>query len=188
MRNLIMGSYSVKDYQISGPDWIDSQGYDINATMPPSTSPDEAMLMIQSLLVERLKLTVHRETRDLPVYALVVGKGGIKAREVEWEFAGISRSPGHLTSASTRMEDLAVLLSRQLDRPVLDMTGIKGHFEVKLEWTPEGAPRREGNGPDPAGPSIFTAVQEQLGLKLEARKAPVEMIIVDHVERYPIEN
>jgi uncharacterized protein (TIGR03435 family) len=167
---------------------MDSQGYDINATMPPSASPDEAMLMLQPLLAERLKITVHRETRELPVYALVVGKGGIKAREVEWQFAGISRSPGRVTSSSTRMEDLAIILSRQLDRPVLDVTGIKGYFEVKLEWTPEHGPRREGHGSDPAGPSIFTAVQEQLGLKLEARKAPVEMIIVDRLERDPTEN
>ena len=181
LRNLIMGAYSLEDYQISGPGWLDSVGYDIIATMPPSTSSDDAMLMIQSLVTDRLKLKIHRETHELPVYALLVGKGGLKAKEVEWTFGGVSSSRGRLVSKSTTMESLATILSRQLDRPVLNMTGIKGHYDVRLEWTPEGQST-------PDGPSIFTAIQDQLGLKLEARKAPIEMIVVDHAEKDPSEN
>jgi uncharacterized protein (TIGR03435 family) len=129
MRNLIMGAYSVKDYQISGHDWIGSRGYDITETMPPDTTPDDTMRMLQPLLAERFKLTVHRETKELPVYALVVAKDGPKMKQVEWQFAGVSASRGRLSSASTRMEDVAKLLSRQLDRPVLDLTGIQGYLK-----------------------------------------------------------
>jgi len=186
---LIAQAYRVQDYQVSGPDWMTTELYDVIATMPPATDADDVLLMLQRLLAERFRLTLHRETKELPVYGLIPGKNGPKLKQVDRSFSGGGlNSPGHLILPSVNMEGLATILSRRMDRPVLDMTGMRGYFEVSLEWTPDGyriTPPVDGAS---AGTSIFTAIQEQSGLKLEARKAPIEMIIVDHVEKVPAGN
>jgi|SRR5215469_3676057 len=175
--------------------------------------------MLQSLLEERLKLKVHQETRELPVYSLIVGRNGPKLPEAGGECVapaipnarpeflpergkvpslpcdGISVRRNHIYGLNISVPILARDgLSITLQRPVLDKTGLNGRYFVELEWTPDEPPQPQtgaGNQVqttrDPAGPDIFTAIQEQLGLKLEAIKAPVEVLVVDRIER-PDEN
>lgn len=101
LRKLIVQAYSVKDFQLSGPDWLNSEIYDIAATMPPGTSTDQVLLMMQRLLADRFQLVLHHETREVPMYALVVGKGGLKIQEGEFGRSSTSASPGHLTAQKT---------------------------------------------------------------------------------------
>jgi uncharacterized protein (TIGR03435 family) len=192
LKKLIYESYGVKDYQVAGPDWLGTEIYDIAATLPPGTTGDEVLLMIQTLLAERFKLAIHRDSKELPVYALVVGKGGSKLEEVEFGRGSTSGSPGKLTGTRVAIRNLTEFLSRQTGRPVLDMTGLKGFYNFTLTYTPDEAPSAPAPGtPIPesaAGASLFSAIQEQLGLKLEARKASVEILVVDHAEKVPTEN
>jgi len=180
LREFIRWAYGVKDYQVAGPDWLGSQRYDIVAKAEASVPDDRLMAMLQALLAERFKLAIHRDTKERAVYALVVGKNGARLHEVE---AGPQRSlnkRNYLSAQKISMSQLADSLSRPVNLPVLDMTGIEGVFDIELKWAPE---EDSANGP-----SIFTAVQEQLGLKLEQRKGPMEIIVVDHAERIPTEN
>jgi uncharacterized protein (TIGR03435 family) len=144
--------------------------------------------MLQALLTDRFKLSLHRESKEMSVYALVAGKNGPKVKTAE-SASGISShsdgGPIHV-SATVGMDGFANYLSQRLDRPVLDQTGLKGLFEIKLDWSPDSI-QRPGANDDLQGPSIFTALQEQLGLKLEGRKAPVEVLVIDHAEM-PSEN
>jgi len=180
--NVIRWAYSVKDYQVTGPDWLATQRYDIAAKAEASLSDKQLMAMLQALLAERFKLAIHRETKERTVYELVIGKNGPKLHEVEAGPSHSSGGRGSLSAQKMSMPQLADSLSRTVSLPVLDMTGIKGAFDIELKWAPE-----EG-GDNANGPSIFTAVQEQLGLKLEQRKGPMEFIVVDHAERVPTEN
>jgi uncharacterized protein (TIGR03435 family) len=172
--------------------------------------------MIQSLLADRFKLRVSHETKELPVYALVVAKNGPKCQEAKpgdtypngikgfdgrAQGAGSFRAGnGHLTLQGYPISFLSLLLAERLDRTVLDQTGLKGKYDIALKWTPDenlaATPSGPAGGnpgadaaaqPDSSGPSIFTAIQEQLGLKLESTKGPVEIIVIDHIER-PSEN
>jgi uncharacterized protein (TIGR03435 family) len=189
LRKLIVQAYGVKDFQLSGPDWLNSEIYDIAATMPPATSTDQVLPMLQSLLAERFQLKLHRETKEVPMYALVVGKTGLKIKEGEFGHSSTSASPGHLTAQKIPLSKLADFLSNQLGSPVTDLTGMKGFFDFTLEWAPDARPGEAGGASDSTpGASIFTAVQEQLGLKLEARKGPVEILVIDHVEKIPTGN
>jgi len=241
IKELIRQAYGVKDYQISGPDFLASTRFDVLAKLPPDTPRSKVPEMLQALLAERFKLTIHRETKDLPMYALVVGKNGSKMRESEPldpnapppgsgpgpdgpprigkdgmpQFPpGAARGPmmmmngrGHLNAKMMGMSGLVNMLSNQLDRPVLDETGLKGNYDFTLDWTPDESQRPnfipglpppppgagEGHAPSASNPeangvSLFTAVQSQLGLKLDAKKGPVELIVVDHVEKTPTEN
>ena len=161
--------------------------------------------MLQTLLADRFKLTIHRETKKLPIYSLVVAKGGAKLHEAkpgDTYPTGIKgpngRSASHmmrmgrgeLTAQGIGMEEIAHLLTQQAGRTVVDNTALKGNYDFTLHWTPDqSAPALSGpsgGGPDSttsseSGPSIFTAIQEQLGLKLEPQKGPVEILVVDHV-------
>ncbi len=194
LKKLIMNSYEVRDYQLSGPDWLDSELFDIVATMPRETTSEEAIRMIQALLAERFHLTMHHEARELPVYALVIGKNGTKLKEVGYGNSSTNSSPGKIVANKALMSNLANLLSRQFERPVIDMTGLKGFYDFELQWTPdEGAampkPGEGGALTDSAtGPSLMVALQQQLGLKLEMRKAPVDILVIDRVDRIPKEN
>ena len=191
LKKLIMNSYEVRDYQLSGPDWLDSELFDIVATMPRETTSEEAIRMIQTLLAERFHLTMHHEARELPVYALVIGKNGTKLKAVGYGNSSTNSSPGKIVANKALMSNLANLLSRQFERPVIDMTGLKGFYDFELQWTPdEGAampkPGDAGPLPDSAtGPSLMVALQQQLGLKLEMRKAPVDILVIDRVDRIP---
>lgn len=182
------------DSQISGPDWIRNKDvrFDILAKAPPDTPLPQLRLMLQTLLTERFNLTFHREQRQLPFLALVAGKQGPKFGDAKdgWEGPGKSSVPGRIFVH--RMSVLATLLSRFMSQPVVDMTGLTGFYDVKLEWTPDRRPPRPTEDTDAAepsaGPSIFTAVQEQLGLKLESRKGLLEVLVVDSALRVPTEN
>jgi uncharacterized protein (TIGR03435 family) len=212
MRMLLARAFDVKDYQISGPDWLDSERFDVMAKIPEGVNREQVPAMLQALLAERFKMAVHRDKKEIGVYALVAAKGGIKAKEVDEAAPGVGQfqmtGRGHLETKIT-MEGLANFLSRWVDRPILNMTDTKANYDIKLDWTPEpgqgmmkglapagpppgGPPPGEGGGGGPAGdsvgPTIFTAVQEQLGLKLESRKAPVDMVVIDHMEKSPTEN
>jgi uncharacterized protein (TIGR03435 family) len=193
LKKLIYESYAVKEYQVSAPDWLGTEIYDIAATVPPGATRDDVQLMIQNLLAERFRLALHRDTREMPVYALVVGKSGSKLQEVEFARGSTSASQGKLIATTIPIRNLTEFLSRQTGRPVVDMTGLKGFYSFTLTYTPEQAPSAPGPDGSPlaesaVGPSLLNALQEQLGLKLEARKAPVEILVVDHAEKIPTEN
>jgi uncharacterized protein (TIGR03435 family) len=196
LRTFIKAAYGVQDYQLSGgPGWLDSERYDIAAKSEGAVLDDKLLLMLRALLEDRFKLTLHREKKELPGYALVIGKSGLKVHEVEHEGKSWTRfGRGSLNGHEVSMPALADALSGRLGRPVVDSTGIKGFFDVNLEWTPDQSqPRgpKESVEPLPAddgdGPTIFTALQEQLGLKLEPRKGPVEILVIDRIEK-PSEN
>jgi uncharacterized protein (TIGR03435 family) len=163
-----------------GPDWLSSQKFDIVAKAAAAGDDDQLMPMLQTLLAERFKLAIHRETKERAVYALVTGKNGPSLHEVEAGPEHSSGGRGSLSGQKMSMSQLADALSQRVDLPVLNTTGIEGVFDIELKWAPD-----EDNV---NGPSIFTAVQEQLGLKLEQRKGPMEIIVVDHAERVPTEN
>jgi uncharacterized protein (TIGR03435 family) len=180
------------DDQLSGPDWMRNKmvRFDILAKAPPEASNDQIQLMLQTLLKERFKFDYHREQRVLSFLALEVGKTGSKLREAQegTESSGNKFLIGTIASNRVSMQMLTTVLSRFLREPILDMTGMKGYYEVKLEWVPEpgqlGAPATDAAG----GPTIFNAVQTQLGLTLKPQKRPMDVIVVDHAERVPLEN
>lgn len=177
-----------RDYLFSGPDWLDSERFDILAKFPEETPQADVLVMLQKLLAERFGFAFHGETREFNAYALVVAKGGPKlkpsaAPEGSYKFRA---QGGHAVGSSISMGMLADRLSRpdfQLDRRVVDLTGLQGAFDLTLDWRPVGA-----EAEDTARPSIFTALQEQLGLRLEARKVPLEVLVVDRVNRAPTAN
>jgi uncharacterized protein (TIGR03435 family) len=187
LKRCIRGAYDVPESQIFGPKWIDEDRYDIEAKAAGPAGDHELMKMLQSLLSERFKLTFHRETRELPGYALVAGKTGIKAKRSEAD--GESRTNarrGEIDAQACSMHQLAMKLSEAVHLPVADLTAVEGTFDFKLEWTPDDMRARQpGAGPADlaSGPSVFQALQEQLGLKLEARKVPTEVLVIDHAEK-----
>jgi len=204
---LITWAYDIHSERLYGkPNWLDSVRYDViaNASQddkpaPPRQpgQPTELQKMMQSLLAERFKLVIHRETRELPMYALVVAKGGPRIRLTEAP-AVMGQQPfsmpgrGRLIGTQVSAEMLAKVLSDQLGRSVQDQTGLQGVFDFKLEWEPEPSPAHMNGMLTPveisAGSSLFTAIQEQLGLKMEARKGPVEVLVIDHIQSAPTEN
>jgi uncharacterized protein (TIGR03435 family) len=173
-------AYDVQDYQISGPDWLTTEQYDIAAKTDTQVNQDQLRLMLRALLAERFKLALHREEKTRSAYELVVGANGPKLTEAKVdEKGGVTASIGHLAFTAAPMSALVRRLSQQLHEPVSDLTGLKGIYDFTLDW--------EQNDTVP-GPSLFTAVQEQLGLKLEAKKVSIEALIVDHADRAPAAN
>src|ERR1035438_637147 len=257
LKNVLTSAYDVKEYQINGPNWLDRERFDIVAKIPQGATKEQFQQMLQNLLVERFKLALHHETKELPMYALVVGKGGPKLKEsVDDDATAASGAappplppppgsdggpvrmkigadgmpqlpPGmgkngmmmmmmngnggprmHLVGNGQPVSALLDMLANQLGRPVVDETGLKAKYDITLDFAPD---RREGpmgmmhppppehdgalggGGPmasasDIGGPTIFTALQEQLGLKLEQRKGPVDLLVIDRLEKVPTEN
>ncbi|MEO5922936.1 MAG: TIGR03435 family protein [Bryobacteraceae bacterium] len=183
LKDMLGRAFRVQQYQISGPNSIESERFDVSATFRPGVTPEQVSQMLQALLADRFKLKIHRETKELPAYLLTVAKNGPKLKPSESDGDVATNSSGkawHLTAKVT-MRRLAEILTEQAGRPVLDHTDLAGSFDLKLDWT-------SGEASDAEIPSIFTALQDQLGLKLESTKAPVQSIVVDHVERTPTEN
>jgi uncharacterized protein (TIGR03435 family) len=192
---LITWAYDVHSERLQNkPKWLDAVRYDViaNAPLGPLPAkpgePGTLQKMMQALLAERFKLALHRETRQLPVYALVVAKGGPLVKpgpapesmgQNPFQMPGRGRLNGTQVSAAM----LANVLSGQLGRTVRDETGLAGVFDFRLEWTPDTTSPDAGSRP-----SIFTALQEQLGLRLQARKGMEEVLVIDHIERAPTEN
>ena len=253
LKNILMNAYAVKGYQLSGPKWLDSERFDIVAKIPMGATKEQFRLMLQNLLAERFKLTLHHETKELPMYALVVGKGGAKLKESVDDDAtasggapppppppgpdgagpvmgrlrvgadGMPQLPpgmgkngmmmmmtnGRLRAVGNRqpVSALTEMLGNQLGYPVVDATGLKATYDFTLDFAPDGLngpmgmlppppPEHDGAGggspmasaPEMGGPTIFTALQEQLGLKLEQRKGPVDLLVIDRLEKVPTEN
>jgi uncharacterized protein (TIGR03435 family) len=230
MKALLVWAYGVKPERITGPSWMDSERYEVAATLRAGASDKELEQMLQNLLVERFHLAVHRETKELAIYALVLGKNGPKLKEsdpsaADADDAAVPASvrprvtigpdgfpqipPGAKTAGSftltlagdafirikmfmrnKSMGLLAGTLTDYVNRPVQDFTGLQKEYDFTLAF--EADPRMTPGDTDSAvpgtGPNIFTAVQEQLGLKLEPRKARVDLLIVDRVDRTPMEN
>jgi len=203
---IILIAYNITVRQLSGLDSSLSEKYDIAAKAEHAVSPDEMLRMLQALLVDRFQLVVHRETKEVPVYALTLGKSGAKlhhsnppesgglALRTPSRAGGTEPRSGHLIFKNESMPDFAWALSRMAgigDRVVVDRTGLKGTYDFDLTFERDGLPAAGSDVREAAtrleGSSVFSALQEQLGLKLESTKAPVEFLIVDHVEK-PSEN
>ena len=199
LMSILTSTFDVKRYQVSGPPWLGTVGFNIVAKVPQGATKDQIKPMMRNLLAERFQLVFHRESRDLPVFALVLAKGGPKltaAQHPEDGGGSFGAWKGNARDVATNytMHGLADFLTMFLERPVMDATGLNGTYDFTLYWAPEypmrlptRAPNAEGEAPDPA-PTIFAAVQDQLGLKLEPRKMPVEFLVIDHMEKTPTEN
>jgi uncharacterized protein (TIGR03435 family) len=191
LQHLIMQAYNVKDFQLTGPEWMANVRFDITAKYPGDTTNEQRSLMLQTLLLDRFHLAIHRESKDMPAYALTVAKNGPKLEEGKPGGASTTTNSGRFEDKGVSMANFADQLSRQVEHPVTDKTGLTGVYNLKMQWTPDDQPAAKGDSApaEPAlGPSIFVALQEQLGLKLQTQKLPVEIIVVDHVDRAPVEN
>jgi uncharacterized protein (TIGR03435 family) len=199
---LIVWAYQVRPFQISGgPGWINSQKFDIAAKPEGGALPRQMQLMMQSLLEERFKLQLHRETKEHPVYMLVPAKSGMKLRTSTADCEALSREdppgqpsrrqcgawfsgPNQFTGTKISMSAFVEDLANLLGRPVVDKTGFTSEFDVHLQWSPIEEDKAEQDNSDAtASPAIFTALQEQLGLKLESGKGPVETLVIDRIEK-----
>jgi uncharacterized protein (TIGR03435 family) len=190
LKRLVERAYGVKPFQVTGPGWMEDLHFDIAAKFPPDTKAEDRMPMLRTLLEDRFKLAVHRESKEMPGYALVVAKGGFKLKPVESASVGSDTSTNGgrvrtLTAKHTSMAQLADLLSRYLSQMVVNNTGLDGVYDFEMRWTNDD--QNTDKDADTV-PSLFTAVEDALGLRLRAQKVPVEMIVVDHVERVPTEN
>ena len=196
VRGLIMSAYHlVMTDQISGlPEWAESTQFDVEAKMDADTmaaynklSKEERWkqsdLMLQAILAERFNLKIHHELKQLPVYQLVIAKGGPKLKKSPSDApSGYSVYSGRLNGQGIEISSLTYTLSGTVGRLIVDKTGLAGKYDIDLKWSMDDAPAAS----DPA-PSIFTALQEELGLKLESTKAPVDTIVVEHLDK-PSEN
>ncbi len=210
---VLMEAFQVKAYQIVGPAWLEEECFDIIAKMPEGSSNEQIPAMLRALLAERFQLATHREERPRPVYALVVEKNGPKFKEASLNFRRMGPRSGVVAfraAADTRgfkgdmtMASLARFLANHLDRPVQDLTGLSGTYTIDLSWAPDPTIDRPSRfaeatraamgdaGVDlPAAPTstLFTAIRDALGLKLEPHNGKVEMLVIDHVERVPVGN
>jgi uncharacterized protein (TIGR03435 family) len=202
LRSIMETTYNLRTFQIlGGPRWMDADRYDITAKnahddpalqgLSQEDRVKESRRRLQTLLAERFQLKAHRETRELPEYALVVAKNGFKLKGADPSLpgGGTSTNCGVMKGTRATMANLAVVLSRQLSQPVIDRSNLTARYDFELAWSPDtGCGSRPSNAAaaadDPADrPSLFTALQEQLGLKLEAIKGPVEVVVVDHAEK-----
>jgi uncharacterized protein (TIGR03435 family) len=191
LRYALEWAYDLKDYELSGPDWIKGpdERYEIVGRSAGPATEAQMRLMLQALLVERLALKTHRETRELPVYVLIPGKGAAKVKEPSADGdAGLSGGATGVLFHKQPISRLTFMMSRRMDRPVLDMTGLKGIYDFKLDIS--GLSNFSGPPPPDDAPvgSIFSAVQTDLGLKLEATKRPIPILVIDSVNKVPTEN
>lgn len=218
LKNILLGAYGVDSYQVSGPGWLDQERYDILAKIPSGTTEEQFNAMLRNLLAERFNLTSHHVTRELAVYELVVGKNGLKMKEADLNISSepvsnigadkngcLELPPGHpimagrvtdrgsmcLTARMKSTGELAAFLAGPpLRNPVVDKTGLTGKYEFTLEYSQD---RRSSPGADPlatvvdTGPNIVDSVQ-QLGLKLESKKAPIDVLVIDHIDKVPTGN
>ncbi|HWC98057.1 MAG TPA: TIGR03435 family protein [Candidatus Sulfopaludibacter sp.] len=239
LRNMLTNAFNIKDYQLQGPDWMNTERFIVAAKIAPNTTKEQYRLMLQKLLAERFHMTFHHEEREHAVFALTVAKGGPKLKESDpndtsgfgpmmgrgGEVQGramppppppprgatlgrggmMRMMPGHLEAKHNSIDSLANMLSNLVGKPVIDQTGLKGIYDFTLEYAPdsvEGGPQFAGGGPPPGAPggegrapaaadpgaTVYAAVQQQLGLKLESKKLPLDNVVIDHIEKVPTEN
>ena len=200
MKYCVAAAYGLKEYQVSGPPWINEARYDILAKAPEGTKKEQIPAMLRTLLAERFKLQVHREKKEFAVFALVVAKGGPKLTETAPDAPpganyGISmaNTVGKVECRRASMTSLANTLPRFVGRPVVDQTGLTGRYDFDLEFNPDDMKGMRVEAPPPGMPaaefgmSIFTSIQK-FGLKLEPQKVPLDAVVVDAGEKTPIEN
>ncbi|MGH8123258.1 MAG: TIGR03435 family protein [Rudaea sp.] len=209
LRWLVRSAYGVMDVELAGPVWISSERFDVAAKLPPGTDRQQVPEMLRKLLAERFKLVVHHETRIVATYDLVLGgrnrRLGPNLRKTEIDCAavvaaaqsgskpnvalppqqqgrapkcGMLEGPGDISLSGAKMKQLSATLSQRLGRRVNDQTGLRDSYDLQLHFAPESATINISDAP-----GLFTAVQEQLGLKLEPSKGPVDVLVIDHVER-----
>jgi uncharacterized protein (TIGR03435 family) len=191
LKAAIRWAYHVFEYQVTGPDWIGGERYDIAAKAAGEVPESQLRLMMQGLLAERFRLTVHRETKELPAFLVTLGKNGPKFQESKDEGeAKVQPDPLRFTVTVSRMPTSQVveILSNVLKAPVVDRTGLKGRYDVTVslqKYLPE--PGANASTFDMIS-TIVTAFQEELGLKLESKKLPIDLVVVDNAEKAPTEN
>ncbi|HJZ99505.1 MAG TPA: TIGR03435 family protein [Candidatus Solibacter sp.] len=213
LKRVLLAAYDLAAYQITGPDWLDTQRYDIAATIPGGTTKEQFQVMLRNLLASRFQMASHGESREIPIYALLPAKGGVKVRGVpagqsapqtgELPIArGIGKDglpdvtlpiPGQVIDTvngrsrllvkDMPLTKLAEFLTGRMDKPVIDKTGLPGVFTYALYFRPDNV-----NADDAVDPGIAIAIQEQLGLRMEATRSAVEFLVIDHVEKTPIGN
>lgn len=209
IRLMIRNAYRLQDFQIvGGPSWINNDRFDVTAKAEGNPTQAELSLMLQTLLAERFNMTVHTELREQPTYALVLARNdrelGSEIRKAEFNCVALRSGPppepgrnapcnfrvgpGSMVAQGQSMAAFAASLSNVVSRVVVNKTDLEGEFDFKLEWTPDRLSQRPPGAPeppliDPNGPSIFTALQEQLSLKLDAQRGPVEVLVIDGVGR-----
>ena len=197
LQALIGRAYSVKDYQVKGTDPVLRERYTILATMPPDTPEPVIWQMLQRLLADRLQLQFRRAPEEMAVYALVPAKNGSKLKPGTGGEPNVAFRGGAIQAKNTDMARFANLLGVMVDRPVVDASGLVGTYDFYLSFTPDAMlgpgmkkmrVEMELSNTEGAGGSIFTALQEQLGLKLEPREAPVEVLTVEKALKVPVEN
>ena len=181
----------VLDVQVSGPDWLDTTRFDIVAKAGAPAKEPEMRKMMQTLLAERFKLELHRQTKEINAMVLIVAKGGHKLKEVEQEGSpSFSTGKLNLTGKGATIAQLITFLSREIRLPIVDQTGLAGRYNYFLDinaYITEEM-RNQGGPPIEAPSIIANALQGQLGLKVEARKMPLEVLIIDKMEKTPTEN
>jgi uncharacterized protein (TIGR03435 family) len=202
LHDLVRDAYDVKDYQVEGPDWTATDRYNITAKVAPAVTREQRRVMEQNLLAERFHLAVHREPKEMQVYALSVGRSGLKMEPVapdparEGKPHGVIRfhGVGHIEAVTVSFSLFADVISHFVDHPVVDRTGVSGDFSFKVDFDMDPAALKFSGlaGPKPPTrtedlPSIFTAVQT-LGLRLEPKKEPMDIIVIDHADKIPTEN
>jgi len=198
VRGMMLGAYRTAERRlfasqiVGAPAWLASERYDITAKVgdelaarPPEELFSQLPVLLQTLLEDRFRLKLHHETRELPVYVLTMARGDrIPGPQMHPSSADCAADPntcavrfvpGHLSVGAVNLETLVGLLSGSVERVVIDRTGLAGRFDVELDWSPDQSATDK--------PSVFAAVQEQLGLKLESQRAPVDVLVIDHVER-----
>ena len=199
---LIHYAFQLQPFQIPDkPSWIKSEHYDVDARPAEvHTNFDDTPLMLQGLLEDRFQLKYHWEIKEAPVYELVVVKPGKLPKSVvmggcphppaqpdgiptDAPCGDLANTPGHTKGYNLTASELAGSLSWLLSKPILDKTNLNGKYDVELQWTPESVEMRSGPSSEQDIPDIFTALQEQLGLKLQPAKGPVRMFVIDHIER-----
>lgn len=199
---LVQWAYEMEDFRVSGgPPWLKSDRFDIAAEAAGAQSIAQFRWLLQQLLRDRFQLEVHRQSKELAIYELAVAKGGVKLKEARCVGTPGPTNPcggttgsnrGNLVGRAVPMATLAKDLSGMLGRPVLDKTVLKGEYDFNLTWTPDETSGRGPGDPDAPppisdGPSLFTAMQEQLGLTLRSGKGVIDVLVIDRAE-FPTEN
>jgi uncharacterized protein (TIGR03435 family) len=196
LRSLLLHAFPIQETQlVGGPGWLDSDRFDVVAKAAGKTPDADLRVMLQNLLVERFSLKMHVETRSLPIYALALahedgrlgpdlhpGTTGRYPGEIAYTGGGLSAAGQSMVMRGATMPELAASLSAKLERTVVDRTGLDGRFELELRYTMPDGPAMTASDPAGRAPDLFTALQEQLGLKLEATRAPIDVLVIDGAE------
>jgi uncharacterized protein (TIGR03435 family) len=193
LRSITCWAYKVMDFQVKGPDWLGSQRFDITAKAAAAADDQQLRLMMRTLLADRFKMVAHPETKEMQAYLLQVAKGGPKVKESTSGEGEMDIQPNQqkmqVTILRAGVQQLTDALSNVFRAPIVDQTGLKGRYDATFDMMKYMADMRptDGSTPDPQA-IIMRGLQEELGLKLEPKKMPVDLIVIDRVEKVPVEN